>query len=86
MHQEHLSEGTPEQPPREPAGGMLLPHGSGESGRGNRPSTEVEGSVANPGRTSSKPGEGRADERTTQGPVLLLREEGERHNGAVTRI
>ena len=58
MHQEHLSEGTPVQPPREPAGGVPLPRGSGESGRGNRPSTEVEGSVANPGRTSSKPGKG----------------------------
>lgn len=54
------------------------PRGSGESGRGNRPSTEVEGTVANLGRTSSKPGEGRADKRTAQGPVSFLHEEGER--------
>ena len=54
---EHLSEGTPVQPPREPAGGVPLPCRSGESGRGARPSTEVEGRqptreepAANPGR------------------------------------
>ena len=58
----------------------------GKAARGNCPSTEVEGTVANPGRTSSKPGEGRADERTAQGPVSFLHEDGERHNGAVTRI
>nr|XP_051698202.1 WW domain-containing adapter protein with coiled-coil-like [Oryctolagus cuniculus] len=60
--------GTPEQPPREPAGGVPLPCGSGECGRGNCPSTEVEGIVANPGRTSSKPG--RAEQTKEQRRVL----------------
>ena len=60
MHQEHLSEGTPVQPPREPAGGVLLPRGSGDSGGGCHPSTEVEGSAANLGRRGSSTSEGPA--------------------------
>ena len=56
---EHLSEGTPVQPPREPAGGVPLPRGSGESGQGEPP-------FHGGGRDSSQPGKNQ--QQTRGGP------------------